>query len=158
MRKDEPPCSSFSQQKLCGHSLQSHSSMQQHFILNQPEGGAKFKVASRTCMVILNQNFCLNISACFILALGFYPTSAWLSDSSSSKKGANTAVCLNFWMCVKIFVFPMDVEVNIQQGRELCVVCYWQLQLMLFFTLWKVTEWSLVTKKFSGISSRIHGD
>lgn len=44
-------------------------------------------------------------------------------------------------------LFPMDVEFNMQQGKELCVVSYQQLQLMLFFTLCKVAEWSLVIKK-----------
>lgn len=52
MRKDEPPCFSSSQQKPCGHSLKSHRDMQEHFILNQPEGGAKFKLKS--CIKNLN--------------------------------------------------------------------------------------------------------
>lgn len=141
MRKDEPPCSSFSQQKLCGHSLKSHRDMQQHFILNQPEGGAKFKLKS--CIKNLyghsESEFLVNI---------FHLVSLWLWGFILHQCGWVTLVparrsCWH-WSLPELLkvcqnLFPMDVEVNIQQGKELHVISYWQLQLMLFLTLCEVT-------------------
>lgn len=120
MRKDEPPCSSSSQQKLCGHSLKSHRNMQQHFILNQPEGGAKFKLKS--CIKDFyghsESEFLFNVfQLVSLLALGFCPTPACLSDSFQRERGANTAVCLNFQKCVKIY-FQWMLKLTFRRERN----------------------------------------
>lgn len=148
MGKDEPPCSSLSQQKLCGHSLKSHRDMQQHFILNQPEGGAKFKLKS--CIKNLyghsESEFLFNIFQLVSLWVwGFVlHQCGWVTLVRARKRCKHSRVPELLKVCQNLF--PMDVEVNIQQGKELCVLSYRQLQLMLPFTLCEVAEWSLVTK------------
>lgn len=141
MRKDEPPCSSFSQQKLCGHSLKSHRHMQQYFILNQPEGGAKFK--SKCCIKNLyghsESEFLVNIFQLVSLWLwGFIlHQCGWVTLVPARKSCRHSCVPELLKVCQNLF--PINVEVNIQQGKELCVISYWRLQLMLFFTLCEVT-------------------
>lgn len=157
MRKDEPPCCSFSQQKLWPQPAitQQHAAT---FHLESARRRCKVQSCIKNLYSHSESEFLFNIFQLVSLWLwGFVlHQHGWVTPVPARK--VQTQLCAWTFGCVsKFFVFPM-VEVNIRQGKELFVVSYWQLQLMLFFTLWKVTEWSLVTRKFSVISSRIHGD